>query len=226
MLFIKTIRKSLHLSKIKYRDNSNRLIIHMPNGRIIRNPRYVKHFNVRFKGKNSTIEIYLPCNLNSSLFVLYNNDHFIINKNVSADIFAIGSACVPGYGGAKLIIGENCSLNNTKFYLNSCPNAFIELGNDCMFSMDITLWASDTHQIIDCGTGKIINKRYGIKIGNHVWCGTRCTILKDTIIQDNSIIGANSVVSGKFDVGNIIIAGHPAKQIKSGIDWKRESLPQ
>lgn len=225
MLFIKTIRKSLHLSKIKYPNTGNQLIIHKPNGRIIRNPRYVKKFNVRFKGKNSTLEIFQPCALNSSLFVLYDNDHFVVNKGVTADIFAIGSACVTN-GAAKLVIGENCSLNNTKFYLNSCPNAFIELGSDCMFSMDITLWASDTHQIIDHQTGDVINKKYGIKIGNHVWCGTRCTILKNTVIHDNSIIGAGSVVSGKFDSGNIIIAGNPAKQVKSGVDWKREPLPK
>ena len=95
-----------------------------------------------------------------------------------------------------------------------------------MFSSDISIWASDTHQIIDKTTHKVMNAtKKGVVIGNHVWCGTRCTILKGTNVQDNSIIGAASVVSGSFEP-NVIIAGNPAKQLKRGVSWKREALPE
>lgn len=223
MFFIKSFRKKLHLNRVEYRDKSNMCIVHMPDGRTKYNPKYIKWVCIRFKGANSVIEIWLSHKLNGSVFILYNNDHFIINAGVAAEIFVIGSAGCSG--GAVLNIGENSSLNNTKFYLNSCPGASISLGKDCMFSTDVTLWASDTHQITDCSSQLVINNRSGIIIGDHVWCGTRCTILKTTEILDNTVIGAASVVSGKFDVGNVILAGNPARVIKSGIDWKRDSLP-
>ena len=159
--------------------------------------------------------------MKGSRFLLFDGDHFVIKKTVGA-IFVMGGALCSG--GAKLFIDEGCSLNNTHFYLNSCPNAFVHLGKDCMFSTDITIWASDTHQIIDANS-KVINHIYGVTIGNHVWCGTRCTILKNTIVSDNSVIGAASVVCGHFNEPNIIIAGNPARKIKENINWLRESLP-
>ena len=83
----------------------------------------------------------------------------------------------------------------------------------------------DTHQILDNKSKEIINFSHdGIEIGNHVWCGTRCTILKDVKVSDNSVIGAASTVTSRFDIGNIIIAGNPAHVIKQNIVWKREGL--
>lgn len=216
------ILNKFKIYKIKYRDHSNRFILHMPDGTTVYNPKYIRGYHVEFFGKNATLEIYEPCKLKGSKILLYNHDHFVLKQTIGA-IFVQGGACCSGH--THLFIDEGCTLNNTHFYLNSCPNAFITLGKDCMFSTDIRLWASDTHQIISQDDQHIINKKYGITIGNHIWCGTRCTILKNTTISDNSIIGAASVVSGHFNEPNIIIAGNPAKKIKENVNWLRESLP-
>jgi len=53
-----------------------------------------------------------------------------------------------------------------------------------------------------------------IKIGKNCWIGDGAVILAGTIIGDNCVIGANSVVKGTFE-SSIIIAGIPAKQIKN-----------
>lgn len=212
--------KNLH--KIRYRDKSNRFILHKSDGTIIQNPKYIRDYIVRFKGKNSTIEIYEPCRLNGSKIMLFDNDYFVIKKTWGT-IFVMGGSTCSGH--AQLFIDEGCSLNHTHFYLNSCPGAFIKLGRDCMFSTEVAIWASDTHQILDKENKKILNNTCGVVIGNHVWCGTRCTILKGARVSDNSIIGAASVVSGQFEQPNIIIAGNPARKIKENIDWARDSLP-
>ena len=47
-------------------------------------------------------------------------------------------------------------------------------------------------------------------------------LLKNTQVADNSIIGAASVVTKKFNDSNVIIAGNPAKVIKGDITWERE----
>lgn len=59
---------------------------------------------------------------------------------------------------------------------------------------------------------------YPIIIGNNVWIGENAVILAGSEIGDGCIIGANSVVKGKFGK-DLIIAGSPAKQIKK---WDNE----
>jgi acetyltransferase-like isoleucine patch superfamily enzyme len=49
-----------------------------------------------------------------------------------------------------------------------------------------------------------------IKVGNNVFIGMNCTILPNTEIGGNCIIGAGSVVRGKFPENSVII-GNPAK---------------
>lgn len=53
-----------------------------------------------------------------------------------------------------------------------------------------------------------------ITIGNNVFIGARCTLLPGTVIEDNVIVGACSVVKGKVKSGTIV-AGNPAKPISS-----------
>lgn len=66
------------------------------------------------------------------------------------------------------------------------------------------------------------NSHASIRIGNNVWVGRGCIILPGTVIEDNVVIGANSVVKGKL-FSNHIYAGAPAKMVKR-IE-ENESLP-
>jgi acetyltransferase-like isoleucine patch superfamily enzyme len=52
----------------------------------------------------------------------------------------------------------------------------------------------------------------GVKIGKHVWIGTRATILDGVTIGDGAIIGAHSLVKESVPAGKIV-AGVPAKVI-------------
>lgn len=65
-----------------------------------------------------------------------------------------------------------------------------------------------------CFRDEIINADiFGkIKIGNNVFIGNSCTILPNTIIGDNCIVGAGSVARGKFP-DNSVIVGNPAKLV-------------
>ena len=92
-----------------------------------------------------------------------------------------------------------------------------------MLSSDISLRTGDSHSIITTD-GKRINLSKNVYIGNHVWIGMRALVMKGSKILDNSIIGAGSLVTGKFSQKNIMLAGNPAKKIKENVDWKRERI--
>jgi acetyltransferase-like isoleucine patch superfamily enzyme len=51
-----------------------------------------------------------------------------------------------------------------------------------------------------------------IVIGNNVFIGINCTILPNTTIGNNCIVGAGSILRGKFP-DNTVIIGNPAKVI-------------
>lgn len=101
-------------------------------------------------------------------------------------------------------------------------NNFIRIGDDCMLSENIDIWNTDSHHIIN-ENGNVINKNKPIIIGNHVWIGKNCSILKGVIVGDNSIIGMSSVVTKNVDKNSIYV-GNPAKKVKEGINWTRDYL--
>jgi acetyltransferase-like isoleucine patch superfamily enzyme len=96
----------------------------------------------------------------------------------------------------------------------------IEVGNDCMFSSNISIWTQDWHKIYD-EKGQRINNAKNIKIKNHVWIGYDSKILKGVTIENNNIIGTDTVVTKSFEEENVVIAGNPGKIVKRGINWNR-----
>ena len=59
-----------------------------------------------------------------------------------------------------------------------------------------------------------------IVIGEHVWVSKGAFILHGTNVGNGSIIGARSVVKGKFP-NNCSIGGNPAKILSKDIAWSR-----
>lgn len=112
---------------------------------------------------------------------------------------------------SKLVLGSGFFNSNIKI---RCHKK-IEIGDDVAISHDVTIMDSDAHE----GLWEGYEKTKPIKIGNHVWIGTRVTILKGVTIGDNAIIAAGSVVT-KDVPNNTIVAGVPAKVIKININWK------
>lgn len=236
MALIKKLKK-LHF--VNY-GRGNRLIIHRRDGTTRVNPRFVFGIGVYFRGAGSTLELYEPyAGLGDSVFKLYNNDHFIIGRNCRgiftflggrhAEI-SIGDGCyghlvVQGGTNTNLTMGAGCAVGQTKIVLANVRDAHVGIGNDCLFSNGVVIYASDTHRIVDNETRRILNdtKKY-VEIGNHVWLGMRVTVLKGTKIANNSIVGACSVVSGHFDVPNVILAGVPARVVRDGVDWDAAAL--
>lgn len=106
-------------------------------------------------------------------------------------------------------IGNHCIIHNLSF---SSEAYLIEIGDHVAIAGDVLfithdggLWCfSETNYEYDL-FGKI-------KIGNNVHIGMRCTILPNTTIGNNCIIGAGSVVRGTFP-DNSVIVGNPAVRL-------------
>jgi len=122
-------------------------------------------------------------------------------------------AVLVAFSEAKIILGSNVSFNNNcEIY---CSES-IEIGDDTIFSNNCVIRDSDLHKIV---TSKNPNTK-SIKIGKHVWVGTNSIILKGVTIGDGAIIGAGSVVVNDVPPATLV-AGNPAKVIKTNIRWER-----
>jgi acetyltransferase-like isoleucine patch superfamily enzyme len=117
------------------------------------------------------------------------------------------------YSGAQVKLFDNSRLDIDDGTYFSGPitihcNQAIQIGKNCGFSWGCTIIDSDFHEV---------HRDEGIKsspviIGNNVWVGNGSIILKGTVIHDNAIVSAGSVVKGKL-ISNGIYAGNPAKLI-------------
>jgi serine O-acetyltransferase len=101
-------------------------------------------------------------------------------------------------------IGKNCTLG--KGGLGVVIHEKAVIGDYCIISNNVTIGGSSKKE-----QGKLPT------LGNRVRVGAGCVILGDITIGDNVIIGSNSVVTKSIPC-NTIVAGNPAKIIKSDID--------
>ena len=114
-------------------------------------------------------------------------------------IWSSKNGCKISYG-TTLEILDNAILNSGYFTVN-CNSVIVVakkmyLGQDVMIGRNAVLYDSDFHQMLD-KKGKTLNPASQVKVGSHVWIGANSTILKGTMIGQNSVRGANAVVNGE-----------------------------
>ena len=110
---------------------------------------------------------------------------------------------------SHISIGNNCRINGAYIHAKD----FIEIGDNCVIASGVNIIDSNAHQVhsLDRTTSRDIPQ--GISIGNNVWIGLNAIILKGTVIGDNCVVAAGSVVKGIFE-SNTIIQGNPATTVR------------
>ena len=171
---------------------------------------------IYFYGDNNYIEIHGPLNAFQLEVKLYGNSKIIIQSSP----YAKRRFKVTGMLNSELKIDENFAVNG-QLRIEFTENTKVHIGKDCVFSYDIIIRTGDGHQIQSLKTKKVINENKDVTIGNHVWVACRATILKGSVIPDNSIVGACSLVNKEFHEQNVILAGVPADIKKRDIQWIR-----
>ncbi len=126
--------------------------------------------------------------------------------------------------GSRIVVRENALLelgDNFAISSSSYINCFkhIKTGNDIQLAWGDLVMDSDTHTIYG-DDGNVINEDKEILLGDKIWIGCDCKVLKGAIIPDNCVVGANSVVTAKSLEPNSLILGSPAKSVKKIAGFK------
>lgn len=141
----------------------------------------------------------------------------------------IGKSCIIGHNcsiriegnGCNVSIGDETTMTRDIHICVQEDGMSITIGKDCMFSNNIIVRTSDSHPIYK--DGQRINPPAPIVIGNHVWIAPETTILKGVVVGDNCILASKSLLT-KSVAESCLVAGLPAKVVKTGVNWTRESL--
>lgn len=116
--------------------------------------------------------------------------------------------------GENITVGKNVMINQCCTFMS---RGGITIGNDVFIAQKVNL-VTLNHVLNPYDRSTTVCKP--IVIGDRVWIGIAATILPDVTIGENSIVGANAVVT--HDVPpNTVVAGNPAKVIKT-LDFKSE----
>jgi acetyltransferase-like isoleucine patch superfamily enzyme len=124
--------------------------------------------------------------------------------------------------GCELHIGRDTTLVEVSIAVTE-PGSRVDIGEGCMLANDIDIRTGDSHSILDAASGKRINFAQDVSIGNSVWIAAHAIILKGVTIGENSVVAAGAIVTKSCDPGSLL-AGNPARVVKTGISWKRERM--
>lgn len=134
---------------------------------------------------------------------------------------AFGGKASIGHG-SKLSVRGNLTLgadfNMTAESTIVCAHQ-ISFGKDCLLSWDILIMDTDEHPIYN-QEGIRTNPDKPILVGNHVWIGCKCTLLKGTKIPNNAIVAAGTLLTSAFSGENQVIGGNPPAVLKSDVRWE------
>lgn len=169
----------------------------------------------RISGKNNRVILGKGAKLFGYVEMRGEKNRIILAEGafLSGRIFVKGS-------GLTVSIGSNTSVRQG--YILVQEGADLTIGSDCLISRDVEIRTSDAHSLVDIKNGKRINPAQPVVIGDHVWIGARSFISKGSTIPDKCVVGAMSFVNKSFEGEGHLLAGVPARIVRSGITWHRE----
>lgn len=112
-----------------------------------------------------------------------------------------------------LEIGNNFGVGHFSRFVISAHSI---IGNNNMHSWQNLYMDSDSHPIFN-SAGERINPSVGFEIGNNVWIGARCTLLKGVKIAEGCIIASNSVITKNLDSPKSVYASN--RKLREDVTW-------
>ena len=98
----------------------------------------------------------------------------------------------------------------------------ITFGKDCLVGWDVLVMDTDEHPLYDMA-GNRLNPNRPIVVGNHVWIGCKCVLLKGAEVPDNTVVAAGTLLKSAFEGEGQVIGGNPPAVLKREVRWEHLS---
>lgn len=173
---------------------------------------HLRNSSITIYDSHNTIKIGEGCIINNCVISIFGDNNTLIIEDKAR---LLGGARIIMEGNSIVRIGHNAGVRKVDFL---AKGANIEIGELCMFSNNIIVRNHDSHRVLNFAGDQITNPPQNVVLGRHVWIGQNVTILKGVNIGDDSILAFGSVVT-KSCPPNCIMAGNPARIVKSEVAW-------
>lgn len=125
---------------------------------------------------------------------------------------------------SRMLIGGGVTTSGFNRWIANSSSDYrdVIVGDDCMFSSEITVRNSDGHPVYDANTWDQVNlAKNGVVIEPHCWIGRGSSILKNVQVGACSIVAMGAVVSRSSPPFSVL-AGVPAvANVVEGRLWTR-----
>lgn len=179
----------------------------------------VKESKIEILGKNNRVTVESGAVLKGATLTITSDENEILIKKGARFKGRITSK---RSGGNRPIIGERSTFGDVTIIL--AEGRTIEIGSDCMFAWSVEVRPTDSHPIFDGDTGERINHAKDICVADKVWVGGKSFLMKGTSIPNGCVVGMGALVTTAFDEERCVIAGNPARVVRSNVTWDREHL--
>lgn len=180
----------------------------------------LKRVKIRFRGSGNTVIVGDFSQLSNVEIYISGNNNVV---NIGPWCTLIKTVFCLEDNGNQITVGQGSRLLGAA-ELSAIESTRIDIGKDCLFSSEIFFRTGDSHSLLDLD-GKRINASRNIVVEDHVWIGMRAGLLKGAHVGADSVVGACSLVTGAHTEKNCVLAGVPAKPVKTGINWYIRRLP-
>ena len=139
---------------------------------------------------------------------------------VSGTVTFRGKASI-GHGSKLSIRGDltlGADFNMTAESTIVCAKE-IRFGDDCLLSWDILVMDTDEHPLYDKAHQRI-NPDKPIVVGNHVWIGCTCVLLKGATIPNDTVVAAGALLTSAYVGEQQVIGGNPPSVLKREVHWE------
>ena len=119
--------------------------------------------------------------------------------------------------GSKISVGVNGRLRVGAGFRNTAKGEFVcheemYLSSDSLVSWDTLFMDTDTHQIDNKPTSA------PVVLGDNVWVGCRCLVLKGAVVPDGSVLAAGTTVTRSLAPERALFGGLN-KLLRTEIEW-------
>jgi len=144
------------------------------------------------------------------------NLRIVVGDNVTIGRSTIGASKI--YDKPVLTIGSNSTIGYGALISVSRE---VAIGDHCMIAPGCLIMDSDDHPVSPQKRlrGEPVDRAdvLPVRIGNNVWIGSGCVVLKGVTVGDNAVIAAHSVLTRDVEQ-NCVYAGFPARPTLRNID--------
>jgi acetyltransferase-like isoleucine patch superfamily enzyme len=96
----------------------------------------------------------------------------------------------------------------------------IRFGRGSAVGWNVMITDTDFHELIPA-EGPPADPNAPVVIGDGAWIGARSTIMKGVRVPHDTVVAAGSVVARPIEEANTVVAGNPAKTVRTGVKgWR------